>query len=438
MRLHTMRMAQLICCYSIFGLSTVPAVLLAVENTKVRDAWRSRLDENTGVVYQASGVQLALDADPARQSARRKEIRIAVLMRCDERKFRFDVQGKEVSQASLLILDSRGFHTCLQESGGQWDVASGRSISLGSDWLFCYPFLLAHGVVPLPPFESPRILAKKQDRSTDDFDLSGHIARFTFGKDNNLAVTVSHDANGLIDRYEVTRDNKPLLKIHNTYRRDKLLLQLGNFSVILYNSHGAVSRRLDARVTAYRQSASIPIEAFSQPRTPEAVRSILLKSFRKAVRMQSVMSLDEVAQAVQAAVGPKTQVRIDREAFKNRFEVKVNQLVFKPGEAKLSELLLHDLRKNFLDFYIDPQGVVIIPRNSAWAHSELVEFSAKDYGLGIGALRDLIHDAGTLDDWSAVGGRAHMSVDEGQEKITVFHTQSDHLRFLQRLRRKDE
>ncbi len=42
-----------------------------------------------------------------------------------------------------------------------------------------------------------------------------------------------------------------------------------------------------------------------------------------------------------------------------------------------------------------------------------------------------------MDDWSDVGGQAHLIVDAELESVSVLHTPSDHLRFEAGLTRKE-
>ena len=431
-----MRVTRWMSVVLLFGVPLVPSALLADEDeiSEARQAWRKRLDENVGVVYQASGVRRAWDAERRGQAAL-KDVNIGVLIRCDERKFRFDVQDKESGLAALHILDRNGFHTSVAAPQGQWHIDFGNSISENSDWLYLYPFLLAHGVVPLPPFESPQILAKKQSQAKDFPDQAGRQVKIAF-EDAALSVTISHGTSGMIDRYDVAEDGRAILEIRNSYKEENGAVRLDGFSVVVFKPQVARTPlgRLDARVTACRLDASIPMAAFAPPREPEKLRTAILDMLDKTARVDVAMTLDEVAQAIQMAVGPSIQIRINSDGFKNQIEVKPDRLRFEPGEAKLSELLYQDFRKNHLDFHIDPQGVVLIPRKSAWAHADVVNYTAKDFGLSTGELRDLLYQAGTLDDWSDVGGNASMLVDGDVGIITVFHTQSDHLRFQERLK----
>ena len=75
-------------------------------------------------------------------------------------------------------------------------------MSQDSEWPYLYPFLLAHGVVPLPPFDLPGVAPKIVNRRglRDPLDIKGREANFKFALNEKtpLSVAISHDANGLI------------------------------------------------------------------------------------------------------------------------------------------------------------------------------------------------------------------------------------------------
>lgn len=406
----------------------------AVDQASVRQAWQNRSDEQAGIVYQATAVTSAPSQERTDDAAR--SVSIDALMRCDERKFRFDVKANADRYAALHILDSGGLHTCRQTLPTRWDATSAHSISEDSPWLNLYPFLLAHGVVPLPPLDAPPLSARKPQEKRPGGVVAGQRATFEFPGKEPISVSVSHEAHGLIERYEVTRSGKKLLEIRNTYVRQHRVLRLDGFTVKRFDASGKLTGQLNGRVKVCRLDAQIPLAAFALPRNPDAVRAGLLQAFTKTALVKADMSLSDLAQSVQTAVGKDVQVRIDAEAFANAPQaaaVNVDRLRLQAGEATLSQILLRDLRRSRVDFYVDAQGIVLIPRNEAWNYAGFVNYSAKDYGVTTGELRNLIFNAGTPDDWSDFGGQATIVEDKDGQTLMVLHTPSDHLRFEEQL-----
>ena len=427
-----MRASSVLSCFLALCSLQHAGCLAAAEPEDFSRAWAKRLGEHAGVAYQAQGEWLTRVAEGGQEEAQKAELRIDARMRCDARKFRFDLRQEGAPRRGLYILDSAGFHSCVQPSPWDWTVDSQRKAAAESDWPLVYPFLLAHGVVPLPPFEAPRLRQGGRTSSASAGSVAGEQAKFTFDEDG-FTVTVLHGAQGLVERYQVAKRGRKLLDIANRYRRESGAPQLESFAVVVFADDGRVARRLDAKVTAANFDATLPLDVFSIPKPAEEARASVLELFDKTVRLKDMMSIDEVAKAVQVQVGKDLQVRIDREAFQRWRGGMPNALTFALGEAALSDLLLYQLRNSLVDFYVEPQGIVLIPRNEAWSYAAPVHYSAADYGMEAADLRDLVFNAATLDDWADVGGRAQIIAGESEQDIVVVHTQSDQLRFLHRL-----
>jgi hypothetical protein len=147
------------------------------------------------------------------------------------------------------------------------------------------------------------------------------------------------------------------------------------------------------------------------------------------------MSVDGLARSIQKAVGKELRVRVDREAFDRAPDFNRQGMAVEPGDAKLSNLLFEDLQNNHLDFHFDLQGITIIPSVDWWSHTELVDYSADDYGMSVDELRDAVRRGATTNEsWSDVGGPAVMVIDEERGVVSVLHTQSNHARMDMRLR----
>jgi len=412
------------CAISVCGLA-------ADEQGEFRSAWNRRLAEHASVHCEASGVKLWWTTDGNRRLAHRAELQLEVRLQTAQRKFRFDATSKDGS-ASLHILDQREFHTCFQSEDGGWQASSSRAIAPESDWPYLYPFLLARGVVPLPPFEVPRVPAplSKRKPSTEPLEVRSRDTTFAFDGDSPLSVTVAHDTNGLVSSYRVTGNQGVLLEIRNTYERDGPQLRLGHFSVVKFGPDHHPVGRLDAQVTKFATDVPMAATLFIKPREPAKAREQLLALLNRNIDTKATMALGELQDAIQEALGDDLRVRIDHEAFAGRHEVKLDQLAFEAGEFTLSKFLFGDVRKNRLDFHFDAQGIVLVPRSRAWAHAESVEYSPGDYGLTNLQLQDFLYSAAKLDDWSDVGGQAKMMIDEERGKLNVFHAQSDHFHFM--------
>ncbi len=388
-----MCIAKFIFCVGVFGVSVIPAWVSAAEGTnrKVREAWTRQLDEHAGVAYEATGVKLVWKVGPKGRTVHRTEPEIRVLMQCDKRKFRFDVREAEDNVSTLHILDERTLHTSVAASANAWEVTSNRSFTHDSDILYLYPFLVAHGAVPIPPYEAVHIRTRKQQDAEDIFDLAGHEATFTSAGTMPTSTTVSHNTNGLVQDYVVTRNDQKALVVRNTYRRENDTVRLARFSVILFTDTGNPIGRLDGRVTNWQADAVIPIEAFTPPLPPQEQRRSLIKALQRTAIVEPGMSLHELSNNLQVAFGKNIQVRIDREAFERHPRVRIDRLRFDPGEVSLSRLLFDELRDNHLDFYVAPQGIVILPRSEAWTYAEVTDYSTKDHGLSLDELRNHLY-----------------------------------------------
>jgi hypothetical protein len=419
--------------------TVVCSKLQAADHAAVREAWTQRLNDQTGVVYRATVTPKALGEAGTKKPA--DEIGVAALMRCDERKFRFDVKPAADRFASLHLLDKDGFHTSGQQLPSQWKTTTERSLADKSDWLPLYPFLLAHGVVPLPPLDAPQLPVKKRDTPAPPATIGGQRVTFEFRTKEPLAVQVTHEAHGLVERYEVTRSDRKLLEVRNKYVQDGKAFRLKEYTVLRFDAQGKLAGHLEGRVTECRLNADIPLVAFTPPRAPDKLRTDLLKALEKTAVVKENPSLADLAKSVQDTLGDGIQVRIDDDAFQKgppQAAVNVNRLKIKPGEATLSELLLRDLRGSRVDFYLDAQGIVLIPRNEAWNYAGFTEYAAKNYGKTADEMRNLIFSAGTPDDWSDLGGQATIIAGKDGQTLMVLHTQSDHLRFEEQLRKEGD
>lgn len=423
------KITQIVTCVYLATFVLLACELAADEHDDFRAAWNKHLAEHTSVHCEASGVKISWTTGGKRRTTHRAELRLEARLQTEQRTFRFDVTSKDRG-ASLHILDRREFHTCVQntDDGGGWQASSSRFIAPESEWPYLYPFLLARGVVPLPPFKVPRVSQSLANSDVTDEPVRGRETTFAFDGDLPVSVAIAHDSNGLVASYQVTCDQGLLLVIRNTYKRDGP--RLDRFSVVKFGPDHRPIGRLDARVTKYETDVPMAASLFIKPRNPEKTREELLALLSKKIDSKTAMTLGELQNAMQATLGDDMRVWIDHEAFAGRHEVKLDRLVFEPGEFTLSKFLFKDVRRNRLDFHFDAQGIVLVPRSRTWTHAESVDYSPGDYGLTTRQLRNLLYSAGRLDDWSDVGGMANILTDDEQGRLKVFHAQSDHFQFM--------
>ena len=411
--------------------ATVLAQSSGTDQTAARGAWLKRLNDATGVAYEATVERVATDPDTREES--RSDSRVEVLLRCDERKFRFNTKAAADRFAQVHILDAGGFHTCVQSLPGKWEPKTERTVNRNSSWVGLYPFLLAHGVVPLPPFDAPHLPGKREQKGRRTESVAGKRVSFAFADKSPLSAIVGHSSDGFIEQYEVAHGNLKVLECRLSYRREKGQVCLDKFTVSQYGPSGKLAGEFEGQVTSCWLDASIPLTVFLPPRSRDEIHAGLVKALDKTALVKAEMSLKDLAESVQKALGADTQVRIDAESFARAGLRNIDALRFEPGEPILADLLLGELRANLLDFYVDSQGIVLIPRREAWGYAESVRYAADDYGLTVEELRNKIYNAGKLDDWSDVGGPAMMLIGKNEPTIEVLHTQSDHLRFEEAL-----
>ncbi|MBW3596211.1 MAG: hypothetical protein KY475_02935 [Planctomycetes bacterium] len=398
----------------------------ADEPDELREAWNARLRECKTVTYGAVAIRIKNETPAAKQT----ELRIHARMNCEARKFRFEVGENTQRPTTVLIADESAFHTCTRTADG-WEVASARSIERDSNWLHVYPFLLAHGVVPLPPFEAPRLNKGQGEQRPSRRRLSPVAeATFRFPGKEPMNVEIGHNAEGLVSRYSVSSKEQRLLEIHNTYQRRDGAVRLDRFRVFVFASGGALATRLDGDVEHFVLDAPMGLEIAAKPVSSRELTASLDGLMNKTVKVEIAMTADGLTRAIQSACGNALQVRADAEALGAVPTTDGRALLLEPGDAPLSELLFRDLRQNHMDFRFDLHGITIIPRALAWKEAEFVEYSAAEFGLSPAELRDHIQRTAPVnDDWSDVGGPAQMFVDEERGVVAVFHAQSDHFQF---------
>ena len=132
--------------YTLFWLAAGLVLLysrhsIAAENVDFRDAWAKQLDEYVGVAYRAKGEWLTRTAEGGQEQVQKGNVLIEARMRCDARKFRFDLRAEAARGGGLYVFDGEGFHSCAQTSAWDWTVDSSRETSAQSDWPFVYPLL---------------------------------------------------------------------------------------------------------------------------------------------------------------------------------------------------------------------------------------------------------------------------------------------------------
>lgn len=421
-------------CFGIGLAIFAGAASLADDSGRLKEAWEARLKAHKSVVYGAGLVRTSVRSQDQRHSPEKTQRRVQARMNCELGKLRFDCEGEGPSAANVFLLEGRMFHTCRRKSGG-WEVASARWLEPGSPWLEVYPFLLAHGVVPLPPLLAPSVATSRSaPRPQERRPMGTGEATFEFPGEEPVAVTVTNNLEGLVSHYLVRRSARKQFEITNTYRREGGVSRLNRFQVVLFAPDGTATT-VEGRVEQFRVDAPLPPELFTRPRASRELKQQLAALLDKTATVRLNMTADDLGAAIQAAVGRELPVRVDREAIDRVPHLNADALLrLEPGEAKLSDVLFGDLRGNFLDFRFDLQGITIIPRAAAWAQADMVEYSAADYGLKVTELRDLISNAAlSYEDWSNVGGVASLMVDEQQGRISVFHAQSDHFYFQRRL-----
>jgi hypothetical protein len=398
-----------------------------------RAAWNKRSAEAPSAHYLATGKLAWSTLGASGRVAGAAELRLEAWLDSRERKLRVETSNGR-RRGNQYILDGREYHSCLPLPAGSWRVLSARRVAEDADWPLFYPFLLAHGIVPLPPLAVPPTRGELADDALwrEQANVRGHETSFSFAGKPALAATIGHDSSGLINRYRATSEGRTLFEITILYRREATAPRLDRFTVVRYGHDGQPSQELDMRVTEFRTDLPIAAELFVPPEGAKLGKE-LSGTLKQRIDVKLRMSLDDIERELQAAFGRGVMVRIDRAAFAADPRTKTDQLMFEPGKATVLEFLLDDLPRNRLDFYFDQGDLIVIPRSKAWKLAQSVGYAPVDYGLTPDQLRDLIYQTGKHADWSDVGGPATILLDEETDRINVYHTQSDHLRFMQRL-----
>lgn len=405
----------------------------------VRRAWNKRHAQVRTARYRVTWEDTRLDGP----SKVRQQGNLEADFACDKRTYRFEVQHEQ--KATTLLLDRNGLHqkpTSRERSTDEARQENVKSVTPQSPWILAYPLLLSHGIVPMPPFSHAglmRTVARPPRTRTGTPDSEGSMRledfRWSDPENEQHGEVRVQSPGGLVAVFEVWRDFRRILRIDISYGRHQGVPVASRYTIEWFADDGNVERRVNARVTTLELNNPLEAITAQAPRDRDEVLASLAGQWDRQVRVQPEMSIDAVAALLQETLGAELTVRVDEEAFHKPIEFEKRIVSFEDETVTLADLLLDKLQSQALDFVFDGQGLAILPRHVAWQFSEGRTYAAKDYGLSVHELRDVLYKTANAEEWDDVGGPGSLTVDDETGSVVILHTQSEHVYFERDLRR---